>query len=126
MILWSRHLQTSLQPSEALPNGITVISLHPGGVDTFTSRVKYLQGLAKRVVALFTVTPEVGAHTSVFSAASRQIREGRERYQADGGVYLVEQPVPGTVQELGATARDEKLAGELSTTETFLKDVGVW
>ncbi|TEB29886.1 NAD(P)-binding protein [Coprinellus micaceus] len=125
MILWSQRLQRLLQPSEALPNGITVISLHPGGVDTFTPRVKVFQGLAKSIVSLFALTPEAGAWTSLFAAASKRVREERERYQADGGVYLVEQPVPGTVQELGATAKDENLAEELiRTTQTFLKDIG--
>ncbi|KAF5338088.1 hypothetical protein D9611_014191 [Ephemerocybe angulata] len=127
MILWSRQLQSQLVASESLPNGITVLTLHPGAVDTFSNRAPpILRGLAKYAVSLFAVEPEMGAYTSVFAAASKKIREEHEMYQVDGGVYLVSKPVPGTRDELNANAKDDKLKENLiKITEEFLKRIGL-
>ena len=65
----------------------------------------------------FFVRPDVGAHTSVFAAASSVVTQNRERYK---GAYLV--PV-GTIQKLNEQASSEELAKELwATIETFLAD----
>ncbi|KAJ3504852.1 hypothetical protein NMY22_g17784 [Coprinellus aureogranulatus] len=112
MILWSRKLQEELRPSESLPNGITVIALHPGVVDT--------------VSFLGFIEPDVGSHTSVFAAAAKQVKEERERYQAGWGAYLTDKPVPGSVVDPSEAARDDKLKEEVvETTEKFLKNLGL-
>jgi len=58
--------------------------------------------------------------TSVFAAASKEVRRERERYK---GVYLT--PV-GKVTTPSKYAIDERLATELrQTTEEVLKDLGL-
>lgn len=127
VILWSRYLQNDLLPSENLPNGITVISLHPGVVDTLSARAPgVVRGLVGTVMSLFAVMPEVGSLTALFAAASRQVRDERERYQADGGTYMIECPSPGTRQELhGWVKETERGADVVKTTEELLERLGV-
>lgn len=85
-----------------------------------------LRGVARAVTSLFAVSADVGSLTSVFAAASKQVKEERERYQADGGVYLVDKPVPGTRQELSAYVKVGSLSEDVvNTVEEFLKTIGV-
>ncbi|KAJ3528717.1 hypothetical protein NMY22_g9292 [Coprinellus aureogranulatus] len=125
MILWSRKLQEELRPSESLPNGITVIALHPGVVDTVSVRVPpFLRGVVHFLLTKFLgfIEPDVGSHTSVFAAAAKQVKEERERYQAGWGSYLTDKPVPGSVVDPSEAARDDKLKEEVvETTEKFFR-----
>lgn len=126
MILWSRKLQEELLPSETLPNGITVISLHPGAVDTISPRLSTFRGLVHFLFinVLGFLEPDVGAHTSLFAAASKQVKEERESYQA--GVYLHDKPVPGSVVEPTKAAKDDKLKEDvIELTEKFLANLGL-
>ncbi|KAF6753712.1 NAD(P)-binding protein [Ephemerocybe angulata] len=128
MNLWSRHLQTQLIASESSGNGVTVLALHPGVVTSYEMPLPCLQGPINNLMRalLKAVEPEVGCRTSVFAAAAKQVRDERERYQAVGGVYLEDLPVPGTVVEMTATAKDDQLKEDLiATTEQFLKELGL-
>ncbi|KAJ3520420.1 hypothetical protein NMY22_g12768 [Coprinellus aureogranulatus] len=125
--LWSRKLQEELLPSESLPEGITVIAMNPGRVDTHSVRApRAFRPLAHFLLTRYLgfVEPDVGTHTTLFAAASKQVLEERERYQAGWGAYLAEHPVPGSVKEPSVDNRDDRLKEELfETTETILKDL---
>lgn len=121
MILWSRHLQRQLASTDAFPNGITVIALHPGA-----SVVQFTVGIQKAITSFVAASPEVGSQTIMFAAAARKVVEERDRYQTNGGVYLVDTPVPGSVRELGKQAKDVWLMRDLiQTTERFLEQIGL-
>lgn len=111
MTLWSRKLQEDLLPSESLPNGIAVISLHPGVVDTFSVRFPGpFKGIARfffRTIFGF-IAPEHVSYTSLFAAASKKVLDERERYQAGWGAYLHDGPVPGSVLEPSADALNDR------------------
>ena len=71
-------------------------------------------------MTLFCDTPEVGAYTSCFAAASPLIRQNPEKYK---GAYLF--PV-GVFTEQGANAKKADLALDLwETTESILKALSI-
>ena len=129
MILWSRKLQEELLPSESLPNGITVIALHPGVIDTVSEGVpKVFKGIVKFLVRnlLGFGDTDFGSRTSLFAAASKQVKDEREKYQAGWGAYLHDAPVPGSVVDPSPAALDDQLKEDLvETTEKFLENLGL-
>ncbi|TEB29890.1 NAD(P)-binding protein [Coprinellus micaceus] len=129
VILWSRKLQEELLPSESLPNGITVIALHPGVIDTVSAGVpKPFRALVKFLVRnlLGFDDTDFGSQTSVFAAASKQVKDEREKYQAGWGAYLHDAPVPGSVVDPSPAALDDQLKEDLvETTEKLLENLGL-
>ncbi|THV02625.1 NAD-P-binding protein [Dendrothele bispora CBS 962.96] len=118
-IPWSRSLQHRFDKADPTPIPITVIAIHPGGVDTFSHRWP-LPWLWKPIVGLAINSPEMGAYTSVFAAASKKVREEKERgkYRA---AYLESHP-PGHFAKPKKEALDEKVAEDLwRLTEEYLK-----
>ena len=98
---------------------ITCITVDPGKVNTFASRVPF-PWVAAVVFNLFFEVPEVGAYNSCFAAAAPEVREDREKWR---GTYV--EPV-GSVTEPSEVARREGLAKELwDTTERTLADLKV-
>ncbi|KIK00400.1 hypothetical protein K443DRAFT_100382 [Laccaria amethystina LaAM-08-1] len=98
---------------------ITVISVHPGTVDTFSDRLS-LSRIAKFLTGLFIASPDVGAYNSAFAAASPLIKADPRKYK---GAYL--NPV-GVFKEPGANARREDLQEQCyETTEKYLASLGL-
>ena len=116
-ILYGSELQRRLT---AVGSRITVITLHPGTVNTsFSDRPPFsnYKFIIKPLLSLLFAHPDKGAYTSVFAAASEEVAKQREKYR---GVYLM--PV-GRVTEPTKMAQDEGLAKELwDTVETFLQE----
>ncbi|KAF8191211.1 NAD-P-binding protein [Pholiota molesta] len=116
--LWTRTLQRQLDNPTA---PITVISIHPGGVDTFSHKwifPRFFQWL----VGLAIAQPEVGAYNSAFAAAGKRIKENRSAYK---GAYLQSQPT-GTIAEPHKGILDDDLGERLQkTTDKFLEDMGL-
>lgn len=79
--------------------GIAVNALHPGGVDTGIARD--LPGFARRLYARFTVSPEQGADTLVYLAASA------EAGTVTGGFFRNRRPM--RTSPLATPARAEAL-----------------
>ncbi|EDR07004.1 uncharacterized protein LACBIDRAFT_328241 [Laccaria bicolor S238N-H82] len=97
---------------------ITVISVHPGYVDTFSDR-RSLPRIAKLLIGFFVASPDVGAYNSTFAAASPLIKADPKKYK---GAYL--NPV-GVLKEPGANARREDLQEECyAMTEKYLASLG--
>ncbi|KAK7033629.1 hypothetical protein VNI00_012629 [Paramarasmius palmivorus] len=119
-VLWTKHLQKRLDTSDpAVP--ITVISIHPGGVDTFSHKWP-VAWLMTPIVRLAIKDAERGSYTSVFAAASKVVREARDRYK---GAYLESSPV-GRIATASAMADDPEKAEELYTlTRKFLGGIGL-
>lgn len=118
-VLYASELQRKLS-TEGSP--ITVISLHPGSVNTFSRKpeLKWISWLVEILIYPFFVHPDVGGYTSAFAAASSDVIQQPEKYK---GAYLV--PV-GTIQKPSEAGSSEELAKELWTTiETFLTDRGI-
>ena len=86
MILWTKSLQRRLNAEVSAP--ITVISVHPGGVDTFTHSWPFPR-FFKWFVGMTIASPEVGAYNSAFAAAGSRVAQQRQVYE---GVYLESQP----------------------------------
>jgi len=119
MMLWSKTLQSHLDSDPNAP--ITVISVHPGGVNTFTDNWPFSR-FFKWLVGLAVSTPTVGAYTPVFAAAGKAVLENKEMYQ---GAYLESKPT-GRIAQPGKAALDTDLANQLSaTTESLLKQIGI-
>ncbi|KAF8804455.1 NAD(P)-binding protein [Phlegmacium glaucopus] len=119
MILWSKTLQNHINSDPNAP--ITVISIHPGGVNTFTDNWPFSR-FFKWLVGLAIASPTVGAYTSVFAAAGRAVLENKELYQ---GVYLENKPT-GRIAQPSKAALDTDLANQLwTTTESLLKQIGI-
>lgn len=115
-ILYASELQRQLD-AEGSP--ITVISLHPGAVNTFSKKpqLRRISWLVDALVYPFFVSSDVGGYTSAFAAASPEVAEKRDQFK---GAYLV--PV-GKLKKPTAAACDEGLAKELwGTIEGFLAD----
>lgn len=118
-VLWTESLQRRLDEDPLAP--ITVISVHPGGVDTFTHTWP-LPRISKWIVGLTIATPEIGAYNSLFAAASKRVADGREKYK---GAYLESQPT-GRLTAPHQAVLDEHLRSQLwSVTEAFLISIGI-
>ncbi|OJA18621.1 hypothetical protein AZE42_01759 [Rhizopogon vesiculosus] len=119
-ILYASELQRHLT---AAGSPITVITVHPGAVNTFSDRQslsRFIKFLIMPIVYLFFEHPDKGAYTSAFAAASEEVAKQRDKYK---GTYLV--PV-GKMAEPTNMARDEVLAKELwDSVEKFLLEKGL-
>ncbi|KAF8168876.1 hypothetical protein BJ912DRAFT_1149539 [Pholiota molesta] len=116
-------------------HGITCLAVHPGAVNTFSSRLP-LRPLLNPIINLFFVSPEVGAYPSVFAAASPVVKaeaEAEVEAEVDGGkkkdgevgrwqgAYVVP---PGKMGVMGENARDERLQEEI--WEATVRILGEW
>ncbi|KIK98614.1 hypothetical protein PAXRUDRAFT_823658 [Paxillus rubicundulus Ve08.2h10] len=118
-ILYASELQRRLNTEAP---SITVISLHPGAVNTFSRKpqLKKILWLVNILAYPFFVHPDVGGYTSAIAAASPEVAQNRDKYK---GAYLV--PV-GKLQKPSQMACDEGLAKELwETIESFLVDKAI-
>ncbi|OJA18609.1 hypothetical protein AZE42_01760 [Rhizopogon vesiculosus] len=118
-ILYASELQRRLT---AAGSPITVITVHPGAVNTFSHKppLSRFKLLVMPIVYLFFVHQDKGAYTSAFAAASEEVAKQRDKYK---GAYLI--PV-GKVAEPTNIARDEVLAKELwDSVEKFLLEKGL-
>ncbi|KAG2030211.1 hypothetical protein BDR03DRAFT_974815 [Suillus americanus] len=118
-MLYAFELQRHLT---AVGSPITVITLHPGVVDTFSEKrpPSNFEFIVKPIVSLFLLRPDQGAYTSAFAAASEEVVKQREKYR---GAYLT--PV-GKLTEPTKLAKDEGLAKELwDTVDKFLEEKGI-
>ncbi|KAJ7459916.1 NAD(P)-binding protein [Mycena latifolia] len=115
MNLWTTELQRRLDGDE---HNILVMSVHPGSVNTFAHYFP-LSRLFNFLFGTFMNSPDDGAATSLFAAASPLVRADPDKYR---GQYML--PV-GTLTGSTAT-RDAEMAGKLwSNTESFLQSLGV-
>jgi NAD(P)-dependent dehydrogenase (short-subunit alcohol dehydrogenase family) len=115
-ILYSKELQRRLDVDDI---AITVIAVHPGGVGTFYHRLPF-QRLFKWLLGFFFLTPDEGAYSAAFAAASPDVRADPLKYK---GKFLC--PV-GILTEVSKQADDLALAKELwQTTESFLESIDV-
>ncbi|KAK0204004.1 hypothetical protein DFS33DRAFT_1384274 [Desarmillaria ectypa] len=108
VILWTKSLQKQLDVSEP-PIPITVISLHPGSVDTFTHKWP-LAPLWKLLVAPVVTDIDRGSYTSFFAAAGKDVRDNRDKYK---GAYLEDNPA--RIANPSKVAQDDDLAERLWT-----------
>jgi hypothetical protein len=93
------------------------MALHPGNVNTFANVTPYPR-VARCLMRLLFMDPDVGAYTTAFAAASPKVRTDA-RYR---GGYL--QPV-AKLGYASALTNDVELAKELwNTTEEVLRDRG--
>ncbi|KAF8132514.1 hypothetical protein EV363DRAFT_1328669 [Boletus edulis] len=118
-ILYASELQRKLS---AQGSPITVVSLHPGAVNTFSRKpqLKWISWLVDILVYPFFNSPDVGSYTSAFAAASSDIVQNPDKFK---GAYLV--PV-GIVCKPSVTGSSEELAKELwAAIEAFLADKGI-
>jgi len=120
-LLHAKSLQNRFNAAEP-PIPITVISLHPGGVNSFTDTWLFPR-FSKWLVELAIQDLEHGAYNSVFAAASKEVAENREKYK---GVYLDSNPTGSIATHKSGPLSDGALAEELwKTTEKFLTDIGL-
>ena len=117
-ILWTKGLQKRFDDSEqAVP--ITVIAVHPGIVKTFRKGEWPL--IPRLYVFVLGMKVKLGAHNSVFAAASKQVAEEREKYK---GKYIEPKPRVGTVSVPSPAADSDKNAEDLwRITEEFLQKI---
>jgi len=118
-ILYACELQRKFN---AQGSPITVVSLDPGAVNTFSRKpqLKRISWLVDILVYPFFVHPDVGAYNSAFAAASPDIVQNLDKFK---GEYLV--PV-GIVRKPSVAGNSEELAKELwAAIETFLADKGI-
>lgn len=114
-VLYAKELQRRLSNDG---HNITVMSLHPGNVNTF-SHVSPYPRITEILMRLLFLSPDVGSYTSVFAAASPDV-DGDERYK---GGYL--RPI-ARLEEASAQANDPILARELwETTEKVIAELGL-
>lgn len=117
-ILWTRTLQKRIDSAE-VPTPITAISLHPGGVDTYTERWWFPQ-LSKWLMSSILTDPKHGAYNSAFAAAGKLVAEDREKFK---GAYL--DSTTGSLASPSSTINDEMAEQLWSTTERFLESIGL-
>ncbi|KAJ7016639.1 hypothetical protein C8F04DRAFT_1280905 [Mycena alexandri] len=120
MNLWTVELQRRLDESlkGAASHKILVTSLHPGAVNTFAHYLPFSR-FFHSLFSLFMTSPDDGASTSLFAAASPVVRAEAEKY---GGQYML--PV-GVLTSSKAT-RDTEMAAKLwNTTESFLQTLDI-
>ncbi|KAF9554205.1 NAD-P-binding protein [Agrocybe pediades] len=119
IILWTKTLQRRLNGDATAP--ITALSIHPGGVDTYSHKWMFPR-FFKFLVGLVIAQPVVGAYNSAFAAASKRIRENKQAYQ---GTYLESQPT-GRIVPANKAVSNEELGNKLwSTTTKFLSGIGL-
>ncbi|EIW62631.1 NAD-P-binding protein [Trametes versicolor FP-101664 SS1] len=119
-VLYAKQLQRRLDV-QGVP--ITVLSLHPGAVDTEGVRkdpgvtAPVLGAFFRLLIGSFFLTASGGAYASSFAAASPIVKAERDKYK---GAYL---DPPGKIVPAPAPEVESKeLAEELwATTETILK-----
>lgn len=90
-ILYTTELHRRLSSSrDPATSNITVLSIHPGTVNTVPERPEIARLHLSTFVFLIglpiSVVPDVGAYNSVFAAASPVVKRERERF---GGGYVV-------------------------------------
>ncbi|KAI0827091.1 NAD-P-binding protein [Trametes gibbosa] len=119
-VLFAKQLQKRFD-LEGVP--ITVMSLHPGGVQTEgvmrdpSTQIPIFGHLMKLILSKVFVSPAEGAYTSVFAAASPLVKMEKDRYK---GVYL--DPPGKIVTPPNPLAENKELAGGLwATTEAILQ-----
>ncbi|KAH9477403.1 Short-chain dehydrogenase [Psilocybe cubensis] len=119
MSLWTKSLHRRLNADKTAP--ITVIAVHPGGVDTFSHNWP-LPKITGFLARLAISTTDVGAYTSVFAAAGKKVADNKQVYQ---GAYLENKPT-GKIAEPYKAVLDEALGDQLwETTVKFLGNIGV-
>ncbi|KAN0082541.1 hypothetical protein V8E55_008336 [Tylopilus felleus] len=117
-ILYASELHRKLS---AQGSPITVVSLNPGAVNTFSRKpqLKMISWLVDILVYPFFVHPDAGAYTSVFAAASSDIVQNPDKFK---GAYLL----PVGIVHKPTVSGSEELAKELcATIETFLAEKGI-
>jgi len=119
MILWTKSLQRRLHVDTSAP--ITVISVHPGAVDTFTHSWPFPR-FFKLLVGLTAASPEVGAYTSLFAAAGSRVAQQKQLYE---GAYLESKPTGRIAVPNKVTLREELGDNLREVTEGFLEKIGV-
>ncbi|KAG6840994.1 hypothetical protein C0991_002774 [Blastosporella zonata] len=118
ILLWTITLQKRILAAESLAP-ITVIAIHPGGVDTFTQNWPF-PAFSKWLVGLAIADPVHGAYNSVFASASKDVAADKVKYR---GVYLESSPT-GRITEVGKSLQNEELGAQLwDITEKFLEDL---
>ena len=90
-ILYTTELHRRLSSSrDPATSNITVLSIHPGTVNTVPERPEIARLHLSTFVFLIglpiSVVPDIGAYNSVFAAASPVVKRERERF---GGGYVV-------------------------------------
>ncbi|KAH0581772.1 hypothetical protein H2248_011454 [Termitomyces sp. 'cryptogamus'] len=120
VLLWSITLQKRILAA-SLATPITVIAIHPGGVDTFTQDWPF-PTFSKWLVGLAIADPVHGAYNSVFAAASKMVAGNKERYR---GMYLESSPT-GRIAQVSKSLQNEQLGTQLwGITEKLLEDLGL-
>ncbi|OJT02819.1 hypothetical protein TRAPUB_6675 [Trametes pubescens] len=121
-VLYAKQLQRRLD-FEGIP--ITVLTLHPGAVNTEGVRkdpavtLPIIAPLFKLVVGKLLFAASEGAHASSFAAASPIVKAERDKYK---GAYL--DPPGKIVPPPAPQAESKELAEELwATTETILQSL---
>ncbi|KAF9559293.1 NAD-binding protein [Agrocybe pediades] len=122
-ILFTKELQRRLS-LEGFAN-IVCIAAHPGSVTTpgsqrFMGSIPYISWITTTLNSWFSYPQRAGAFTSVFAAASPEVKAEPEKYR---GAYLI--PV-ARIAKPSKNAQDERLAKELwETTEAKLKELSM-
>ncbi|KAJ2915083.1 hypothetical protein MD484_g5353, partial [Candolleomyces efflorescens] len=111
-VLYAKELQRRLSREKS---PISVLSLHPGNVNTFASSTPCPR-FASLIMPWIFMSPDVGSYTTLFAAASPLIKEQPEAFR---GAYL--KPI-AQLGKASDNAEREDLGAELwETTENVLK-----
>ncbi|KAJ8482844.1 hypothetical protein ONZ45_g14808 [Pleurotus djamor] len=115
-ISWTHILQRHFDTFDV---PIICISVHPGFVDTFTQKLPF-PSITSPALRWMMYTPEEGAYTSLFAAASPVIRAEKDRFK---GAYV--KPFGVVIEPLKQTKNAEIGEELVAFTEEFLREVGV-
>jgi len=130
-VLYVKQLQKNLSEEDS---SIIVLAVHPGAVNSASNTnleistsnnialgsFNVIVRLLIRTLTSFFASTTKGSYTSVFAAASPEVKEKAEQYK---GAYLL--PV-AKIGKLSEDGEKEELAKELwETTERILAEVGV-